>query len=86
MTSISFHLAEKPFVLCHDYGTERTPILAVQDTHASLTLCADDDLSPAEQLKFARDLLAAVTAYVAAVEKYAAPLTCHEGTTRHACP
>lgn len=74
-TSTSFHLTEKPFVLCHDYGTERTPILAVQDAHASLTLYARDCLPPAEQRTFARELLAAVTAYAAAVEKYTAPLT-----------
>ncbi|MFF3323099.1 hypothetical protein [Streptomyces sp. NPDC002889] len=73
--SVSFHLTEKPFVLCHDYGTERTPILAIQDQHASLTLYARDCLAPAEQLTFARELLAAATAYAAAVEKYAASLT-----------
>ncbi|MGW3625466.1 hypothetical protein [Streptomyces sp. NPDC000880] len=73
--SISFHLTEKPFALCHDYGTERAPILAVQDVHAALTLCARDCLPPAEQRQFARELLAAVTAYAAAVEKYTAPLT-----------
>ncbi|MFF0061737.1 hypothetical protein ACFYRC_09335 [Streptomyces sp. NPDC005279] len=75
VASTSFHLTEKPFALCHDYGTERTPILAVQDTHASLTLCAHDGLAPAEQITFARKLLAAATAYATAVEKYAASLT-----------
>ncbi|MDQ0942524.1 hypothetical protein [Streptomyces sp. V1I1] len=72
--SISFHLTEKPFVMCHEYGTKRTPILAVQDKHAALTLYARDNLAPAEQLKFARELLAAATAYAAAVEMYAAQL------------
>ncbi|MEW2081286.1 hypothetical protein [Streptomyces sp. NPDC005283] len=73
--SISFHLTDKPFVMCHDYGTERTPILAVQDEHASLMLYARGCLPPAEQRKFARELLAAVTAYAAAVEKHTTPLT-----------
>jgi hypothetical protein len=73
--SISFHLTNKPFVLCHDYGTKRTPILAIQDEHASLTLYARDCLPPGEQIQFARELLAAVTAYAAAVEKHTAPLT-----------
>ncbi|WP_406305238.1 hypothetical protein OHA61_27265 [Streptomyces sp. NBC_00885] len=70
--SISFHLTEKPFVMCHDYGTNRTPILAVQDTHAALALAARDDLAPAEHLRFARELMAAVSAYAAAVETYTA--------------
>ncbi|MFC4606878.1 hypothetical protein ACFO9E_03405 [Streptomyces maoxianensis] len=72
--SISFHLTEKPFVMCHEYGTKRTPILAVQDKHASLTLYARDNVAPAEQRKFARELLAAATAYAAAVETYTAQL------------
>ncbi|MET7715245.1 hypothetical protein [Streptomyces sp. NPDC005407] len=72
-SSISFHPTENPFAMCHDYGTERTPILAIQDTHASLTLCARDDLDPAVQLQFARDLLAAVTTYAAAVENHVTP-------------
>ncbi|WP_405751184.1 hypothetical protein OHA19_21515 [Streptomyces sp. NBC_00012] len=72
--SISFHLTEEPFVLCHGYGTKRSPILAVQDKHASLALCARDGLSPTEQLKFARELLSAAEQYVAAVETYTAAL------------
>ncbi|MBT2392616.1 hypothetical protein J7E87_25085 [Streptomyces sp. ISL-1] len=70
--SISFHLTDKPFVMCHDYGTNRTPILAVQDEHASFTLYARDSVPPAEQLRFAQDLLTAVAAYVTAVEMYTA--------------
>ncbi|MGW2558156.1 hypothetical protein ACWCXB_02705 [Streptomyces sp. NPDC001514] len=70
--SISFHLTEKPFAMCHDYGAKRTPILTVQDRYASLMLYARDSLAPAEQLTFARELLAAVTAYAAAVEAHTA--------------
>ncbi len=68
--SLSFHPTEKPFVLCHSYGTERTPILSLRDRHASLTVYAHESFGKAEQLKFARELLAAVTAYVDAVETY----------------
>ncbi|GAA1506453.1 hypothetical protein GCM10009730_07470 [Streptomyces albidochromogenes] len=68
--SIRFHLTDKPFVMCHDYGPKRTPILAVQDKHASFTLCARESLTPAEHLKFARELLEAATAYAVAVETY----------------
>ncbi|MEW2086909.1 hypothetical protein [Streptomyces sp. NPDC005283] len=83
--SISFHVTDKPFVICHNYGTERTPILAVHDEHASFTLYARDSLPLAEQLKFAQDLLAAATAYAAAVETYTAAeltpqRTCEEVT------
>ncbi|WP_240138240.1 hypothetical protein [Streptomyces sp. MUM 178J] len=79
-SSISFHLTEKPYVMCHDYGTKRSPILAVQDSGTSLTLYARDDLTPAEQLAFARELLAAVTEYAAAVETYTGTETTHQPT------
>ncbi|MFI2346887.1 hypothetical protein ACH492_07455 [Streptomyces sp. NPDC019443] len=70
--SMNLHLHTKPFAMCHAYGTERTPILAMQDEHASLTVSANSSTSIAAHLRFARELVAAATRYAAAVETYAA--------------
>lgn len=79
--ALSFYLTDRPFAMCHAYGTERTPILALNDEHASLVIASRSSLPAADQLQFARQLLVAVTEYVAAVETYTAaePTT----ATRH---
>ncbi|MEV4613921.1 hypothetical protein AB0K43_15185 [Kitasatospora sp. NPDC049258] len=59
-------------VTCHDYGTERTPILNMWSAPVTLTLAGDDKLPLADHLAFARSLAAETAAYLAALERYAA--------------
>ncbi|MFF4228686.1 hypothetical protein [Streptomyces sp. NPDC001820] len=44
----------------------------MQDEHSALTVSANESTSIAAQLRFARQLVAAATAYAVAVETYAA--------------
>jgi hypothetical protein len=69
---LGFHVDAETRVYLNDYGTDRTPILALYTTGGSLLLSAHDTMPLAEHVAFARRLADAATGYLAAMERYAA--------------
>lgn len=63
----------------HDYGTKRTPILALDGASYSLSVSVFDSVPLADHLAFARELADAATQYLTALETYAAA---HPSTTK----
>ncbi|AZM47501.1 hypothetical protein DMB38_18410 [Streptomyces sp. WAC 06738] len=59
-------------MICHTYGGERTPILALVADGTHLTIADGPTLPLEEHLRFARRLVDGAAAYLAAVEHYAA--------------
>ncbi|MGW6914857.1 hypothetical protein ACWGB8_13750 [Kitasatospora sp. NPDC054939] len=70
--SANFFADGQTWVTCHEYGTEQSPILSI--TGGGFTLCVSGwkQATAAEQLAFARNLAAGASAYLAAVEVFAA--------------
>jgi hypothetical protein len=73
--SMSFRPDSDADVICHDYGTQRTPILTLWAASVSLTISGSDNFPLADHVAFARDLAAKTAAYLAALERYAAAQT-----------
>ncbi|WP_425833038.1 hypothetical protein [Streptomyces fractus] len=69
--SASFHPTEETTIRCHTYGTERAPILALDDIGQFLSVSLFDSVPLAVQRAFAHDLVQTVAAYAAAVEEWA---------------
>jgi hypothetical protein len=78
---IAHHPSDEAWVHCHTYGDKRPPILALDEAGSSLTVGVFGTQPPADHLSFARDLLAAVTEFVAATEAYVAACTAAETAT-----
>ncbi|WP_419997790.1 hypothetical protein [Streptomyces boninensis] len=73
-TSTIFHAAADARVWCHEYDTERGPILALHTERSGVSICSAETVSIADQLAFARELAVGATAYLSAMEHYAAAL------------
>ncbi|MFG2023629.1 hypothetical protein [Streptomyces sp. NPDC048825] len=73
--TMSFYADAATNVHLSQYGTRRTPILTLNGDGHSLTVSVFDRVPIADHLAFARDLAAACTDYVKALETYAAALT-----------
>lgn len=69
--SLSVHGDATTHVRIHDYGTARTPILALDGDGYSLTVSVFDSVPLADHLTFARELAAATAQYLTALETYA---------------
>jgi hypothetical protein len=70
--SASFHADADTSVRLLDYGTERTPILVLDNPDSDVTISMFDTVPMADHLAFARKLADAATGYLAALERYAA--------------
>ncbi|MFE9649330.1 hypothetical protein ACFYO0_35520 [Streptomyces sp. NPDC006365] len=73
--SMSFYADAGTNVHLSQYDSRRTPILTLNGEGHSLTVSAFDRVPIADHLAFVRDLAAACTDYVKALETYAAALT-----------
>jgi hypothetical protein len=69
--SLGFHADAETRVHLNDYGTDRTPILALYNTGGSLLISTLDTMPLADHLAFARSLAGATAHYVAALERFA---------------
>ncbi|GAA1101476.1 hypothetical protein [Kitasatospora arboriphila] len=70
--SMSFNARPATQVTCHDYGTDRPPILNLWSTPVSLTITGDNAIPIEDHLAFARNLAAETASYLAAMERFAA--------------
>ncbi|MFC1416520.1 hypothetical protein [Streptacidiphilus cavernicola] len=73
--SIGVTLESDAWITCHDYGTTRTPILAVHSTTGGLTLHTAPDAPAREQVEIARQFANAAAQMLALTEKWAAART-----------
>ncbi|MEV0172779.1 hypothetical protein AB0I00_16880 [Streptomyces sp. NPDC050803] len=73
--SMSFYADTHTTVRLSKYGTRHAPILALDGEDHTLTVSAFDHVPIADHLSFARELAAACTDYVNALETYAAALS-----------
>lgn len=70
--SISVDLEPDAWITCHDYGTERPPILAAYGTGQNLAVYAAGHLSAQEQIEVARRFADAAAQLLALTEIWAA--------------
>jgi hypothetical protein len=73
--SIGVDLEPDAWITCHDYGTNRPPILAVHGPSQSLTLHAWVNASAQGQIEVARRLADAAARFLALTETWAAANT-----------
>lgn len=73
--SISIILEPAAWITCHDYGTERPPILAAYGTGENLTVFTAGHLSAQERIEVSRRFADAATQLLALTEAWASANT-----------
>lgn len=73
--SLGVTLEHEAWITCHDYGTQRPPILAVQGITEGLSLCTRTAAPAREQVQTARRFAEAAATMLTLTEKWAAAHT-----------